>query len=1298
MACVCAVATAVAAASEGSAADVKTVAVGEAAPGMEPAGVEDSGIWIDPPVPLSSDVPVHRIVVIGGPGGGTTATGAVSSLGTTCEGDPSAVYCNTLGTAAFAPGDPLHLTRIADDVTLASVGGCILDRYVIRVTGDRNGDGSGTALGAYTVNFGLYEACPGAGADTPIEGAAGQVTVPAEEAGIIKEIVFHPSFGANVELPPDFYLGVRFSRDLCGVILGAPATLGFSADRFDFPGFPCAAGFGGFPAGPHASFYAEIYVEGECPDAFVGYKNTNHSGPHYSAGVRARFADDVRLGVIDCNMVAYEIAHKGDGIIGADLRSFLSNSDPDNGGLIPGTRLYCFSSGSDVQVCRKEFETPIPLPPSTFYVTYQTSSGYTGPLQTCKRSNPGSTENFFLAYAAGEWRPQEFESGCWGAFELTVFCEDTPPTGACCDMLLTDQDGEAVCRDNLPLMNCANPVPTLWKEDRECASTCIGGENAGEPCTRQADCPEGVCPGPFNHPCGVAACCKPEGGCQNLTRNACYAIEPVDAARMYQRDQFCGESGQRCPIPACLAREGECTLPREAFCVAGDRHGLECYPWAFPTECPGQTCIGGPRDGEDCNPDNECPDGGDCVDFICDGGSNNGNPCNPDVECLPGGECTLGLCVGAVGCENPFCCTSVCQQPGFAYCCTEWWDDLCAAETFRVCQQAPSNDNCSGIDPRDGARLVDVPSTSAESDGIHATVAGGEPGFCCNLGHESDPSLQAGSRGFGTVWFKFLAPPNGECDGGDRAGLFCDPNAADPENPIDGCPGGTCLWLPVSVGLDTCCSTSRGGTQADPGGWAKDTLLQVFALSEPDRGLCGDGLTVCSVSEQDCPDGSPCEFDEAYACDTLIPIACSDDEETCSCQGIPQLTRSKVCARDLVPGETYYVLVGAKTNRMNEDFDAYIDRGVYRLRLWSPCGGTRLMDNDLTIHADLLAGEHIEVPFDISGEAFNRAPATFDCPGPPVTCFDVTRIMQNDVWYEWTAPCDGTVTIQTCGFDDDGQPRDSLTRDTAMVVYDGCDSPVEIGTELACRYFEPSPCFLGSRVRNLEVTQGNCYKIRLGGRLGKTYDEYPDGSGNYIPIAGDLRIDVSCVSCPSGPVSLVDPPDAVTDARQPYPPNDATTKQGIKELQVTAPLGAAEANWRDCWSLCETAPEGPANDISSIVDNGGGDFTITLDRAISTGEVTTITYWADDGGHTTLVLNSLPADVSGDDTSAPSDILYLIDCLNGVRTCEMPQCDVDRSGVCGPPDILRVIDLLNGAGEFDAWLNRTLPACGDCCP
>jgi hypothetical protein len=75
-----------------------------------------------------------------------------------------------------------------------------------------------------------------------------------------------------------------------------------------------------------------------------------------------------------------------------------------------------------------------------------------------------------------------------------------------------------------------------------------------------------------------------------------------------------------------------------------------------------------------------------------------------------------------------------------------------------------------------------------------------------------------------------------------------------------------------------------------------------------------------------------------------------------------------------------------------------------------------------------------------------------------------------------------------------------------------------------------------------------------------------------------------------------------------------------------------------------------------------------------------------------VCLGYLPADVSGDRTSGPLDILRIIDCLNAVQVCAIYQGDVDRSGQTNPQDILRVIDLLNGAASFDTWNGQSLPA------
>jgi hypothetical protein len=478
----------------------------------------------------------------------------VGTDGAAASGDDTTrlVYSNALGDAVFGPES--GGIRFADDIMTTAIDGCLLDRYVIRVTGDRGQNGAGQ--GAYTVRFGLYPTCPGASGVLSILGTSAAVTVPAELARDIVEITFRPT--EEVYLPSSMYLGVSFSREECGIVVGAPALVGFSVDRFDFPGFPCAAGLGGFPDAPHASFYAEIYARGNCPEAFVGYKSTNHAGNDFSPGARLFFADDIQLEVPECNMVAFEVGHKGNGFVRVDLHTHLDDADPEDGGLIPGTQIDCFSSGENPQICRKEFDPPIPVP-QDLWTVFRTTSGSMGPILTCKHPALGHTEDMYLVHRYGCWQyPDSFGGQCWSAFEFTLYCAGHPPLGACCDMVLTDEDNESVCRDELAQMNC--PSPDLWKEGAVCESVCKGGDRDGESCARQADCPGGACPGPFEYPCGVSACCTPQDTCENLTQNECYAIPPVLGFHWWVRGEFCGYGGQRCPPSACMGGGGSCAI------------------------------------------------------------------------------------------------------------------------------------------------------------------------------------------------------------------------------------------------------------------------------------------------------------------------------------------------------------------------------------------------------------------------------------------------------------------------------------------------------------------------------------------------------------------------------------------------------------------------------------------------------------------------------------------------------------------------------------------------------------------
>ena len=1041
------------------------------------------------PLPANAEI---REFVVGGEDGAVAGTSRL-------------VYSNTLGMWAFGPSGDLAGARIADDITTTAANWCNLDHYVIMVSGDRGGDGSG--VGPFNVDVALYEACPGArGAIIP--GTAAHADLP--DNGTYTLVVVIPP-DVEIPIPSSLYLGLSFSRDECGVLVGAPPTMGFSADRFDFPGFPCAAGFGGFPRAPHASFYAEIYVEGDCPDAFVGYKNTNHAGSYYSAGVRERFADDVTLNVIDCNMVAYEIAHRGDGIIGVDLRSFLLNTDPRFGGVIPGTAMYCWSEGDDVQICRKEFykcnggerdgeacdpnkpvsqECPggsciiasIPLP-QDLWVVYHTSSSYVGPLLTCKEASPGNTQDFYRVYTGGEWVRQEFPGQCWSGFELAIYCEGSPPVGACCDMILKDEAGDAVCRE-LPEMNCA--FPELWEDGAVCESTCIDGVNEGEPCTRQADCPEGTCPGPFDHPCGLSACCKPDDTCENLAENECFAIEPVDAFREYQRGQFCGENDQRCPFNACFSREGDCMLSR------------------------------------------------------------------PDA-----------------GCMYPFCCANVCDLD--PWCCYEEWDDLCVRWAQELCALPPLNDVCVR------ALVVQANSTTVIST-AYAWLNLGDPGFSC---HGEEPC----ATGFGTVWFKFKATRS-------------------------------------SARIHTCYSDASAG----------DSMIQVFRVADASN-----------------PEA---------ACDNLDEIGCSDDAVYCAAGQL-----SDICVDGLVPGDMYYVVLAGKTPD---------DRGLYQLDIESPCtpsGGRP--PNDDCHQAEAITTSL--TPFDLAG-------ATLQCPAPVSLCLTT---MRNDIWYEWTAPCDGDVTIDTCGEDESGNPSDEFTPDTAMVVYNGCDCPPTAGTKPRCSESEPSPCLSGSKVR-FNIVEGDCYRIRLGGHLGAEPE-------------GELAVNVRCSrECPPAEIIFIDPPDRVVDARRPHPHHAPTQLEGINRIVVQGPREALD---EQCWSICETSGTYPSNDIVGTSNNHNGTFTVHLARAITPGAVTKVSYVDRIGKAATGRFTSHPGNVNSAYLASPVDILYLVDILNGTREARWGRysADCDHSGMIGPPDILCVIDLLNGAGAFDPWLDTTFPTDADGC-
>jgi hypothetical protein len=325
--------------------------------------------------------------------------------------------------------------------------------------------------------------------------------------------------------------------------------------------------------------------------------------------------------------------------------------------------------------------------------------------------------------------------------------------------------------------------------------------------------------------------------------------------------------------------------------------------------------------------------------------------------------------------------------------------------------------------------------------------------------------------------------------------------------------------------------------------------------------------------------------------------------------------------------------------------------------------------------------EPLVVPFDLSGARWDEAEVTFDCPGPASWC---TRDMVNDAWYEWTAPCDGKATFDTCS--------GGSTPDTSLVVYEGCGCPVTSGDDgriMGCSDFSSGECLLSSKVTK-DVQAGMCYQLRLGG-----------GSSERT-AAGNLTISMTC-KCAVGQVAFVDPPDTVVDARQPHPPNIPFPAQGIQSIAVQAFPGCDDPS---CWSLCETGGGAPPGIVSVGPDLFiEGTYVLQLDRPLTPGEATTVTYTDHlGGGQTTATFYVHPANVDGDDFATGADVAAFIDCcLNQQCTAEMIaqqtyRCDIDHNGTIAPADLLREIDLLNGAEMHAPWLGTPKPSADGICP
>lgn len=196
-------------------------------------------------------------------------------------------------------------------------------------------------------------------------------------------------------------------------------------------------------------------------------------------------------------------------------------------------------------------------------------------------------------------------------------------------------------------------------------------------------------------------------------------------------------------------------------------------------------------------------------------------------------------------------------------------------------------------------------------------------------------------------------------------------------------------------------------------------------------------------------------------------------------------------------------------------------------------------------------------------------------------------------------------------------------------------------------------------------------------------------------------------------LSLANPPDATIDARQPHLVDDSSlirrqgigsrnTFTGYQPEPIRIELSVSGAVDLSAWELCETgietveSPTSPLapNSIFSVTEPIPGVYEILLDRPISGGHWSSITYLGD-GSSVTWA--SLPMDVNGNgdvDVTDISNLGGLTPSSGGIHG--LYSCDIDHNGACESEDYPAGLDVIFGIETFIYWRGHTLPA--NTCP
>lgn len=196
--------------------------------------------------------------------------------------------------------------------------------------------------------------------------------------------------------------------------------------------------------------------------------------------------------------------------------------------------------------------------------------------------------------------------------------------------------------------------------------------------------------------------------------------------------------------------------------------------------------------------------------------------------------------------------------------------------------------------------------------------------------------------------------------------------------------------------------------------------------------------------------------------------------------------------------------------------------------------------------------------------AFSTAGATNSSPFPPISCNDGNfQTLTNDIWYLYTATCNGTVTVSTCN---------NATFDTRLLVYPAGSCPNAATQVLACDDNTPG-CANGTSQLSFGAVAGVTYLVRLGG----------------INATGTGTLTISCTPvCPDADG------DGVCDQNDncpavPNPDQTDTDGDGVGDACDNCPLVAnplqEDSNGNGVGDACE-APPCPSDLNGDAVVNG----------------------------------------------------------------------------------------------------------------